>query len=204
MPRHSCYLQGITRSRPTDHNIPRRNPHSANPTATLLIHPMAPKKRAREKGAAEGSGEEKQPQPSRRRLRAHPAPAATIAGTATSLVPSKLYQHKGKETGNLETPVSKAKEGPETMVVTAPTIDDANDQPSRSYWLMKAEPETRIEKGKDVKFSIDDLRACKKPTGWDGGVSPRLTLDGRGDGWMDAKGVVGFLLTNQLTVSYDK
>lgn len=38
-----------------------------------------------------------------------------------------------------------------------------------AYWLLKAEPETRMEKGKDMKFSIDDLRACKKPAGWDGG-----------------------------------
>lgn len=37
-----------------------------------------------------------------------------------------------------------------------------------SYWLMKAEPESRIEKGKDVKFSIDDLEACQEPEGWDG------------------------------------
>ncbi|KPM37549.1 hypothetical protein AK830_g9028 [Neonectria ditissima] len=36
------------------------------------------------------------------------------------------------------------------------------------YWLMKAEPETRLENGIDVRFSIDDLRAKKKPEGWDG------------------------------------
>lgn len=29
----------------------------------------------------------------------------------------------------------------------------------RQYWLMKAEPETRLEGGVDVKFSIDDLAA---------------------------------------------
>ena len=34
--------------------------------------------------------------------------------------------------------------------------------------LMKAEPESRIERGKDVKFSIDDLEAAKEPEGWDG------------------------------------
>ncbi|KKF95251.1 Thymocyte nuclear protein 1 [Ceratocystis platani] len=33
---------------------------------------------------------------------------------------------------------------------------------------MKAEPETRYENGIDVRFSIDDLRACKKPEPWDG------------------------------------
>ncbi|KAF1816852.1 DUF55-domain-containing protein, partial [Eremomyces bilateralis CBS 781.70] len=36
------------------------------------------------------------------------------------------------------------------------------------YWLMKAEPETRIEKGKDVKFSIDDLKDCIEPEPWTG------------------------------------
>ncbi|KAK5064324.1 hypothetical protein LTR84_000157 [Exophiala bonariae] len=36
------------------------------------------------------------------------------------------------------------------------------------YWLMKAEPESRIEKGHDVKFSIDDLASKAEPEGWDG------------------------------------
>ncbi|KAG5999396.1 hypothetical protein E4U54_001874 [Claviceps lovelessii] len=38
------------------------------------------------------------------------------------------------------------------------------------YWLMKAEPESRLENGVDVKFSIDDLKAKTKPEGWDGGI----------------------------------
>jgi hypothetical protein len=46
----------------------------------------------------------------------------------------------------------------------------------RRFWLMKAEPESRIEKGKDVKFSIDDLAACKEPQGWDGGTYLHLSL----------------------------
>ncbi|KAF2140873.1 uncharacterized protein K452DRAFT_200876, partial [Aplosporella prunicola CBS 121167] len=37
-----------------------------------------------------------------------------------------------------------------------------------TYWLMKAEPESRIDKGKDVKFSIDDLAAATEPEAWDG------------------------------------
>ena len=41
----------------------------------------------------------------------------------------------------------------------------------RWYWLMKAEPEPRFENGKDVSFSIDDLKACTKPEGWDGECS---------------------------------
>lgn len=46
------------------------------------------------------------------------------------------------------------------------TADDSDERPK--YWLMKAEPETRIEKGKDVKFSIDDLKACTEPEPWTG------------------------------------
>ena len=42
------------------------------------------------------------------------------------------------------------------------------DADGRQYWLMKAEPESRIEKGKDVKFSIDDLKAATSPEPWDG------------------------------------
>lgn len=33
---------------------------------------------------------------------------------------------------------------------------------------MKAEPESRLEKGHDIKFSIDDLAAKKEPEPWDG------------------------------------
>ncbi|GAA5995725.1 EVE domain-containing protein [Rhodotorula paludigena] len=36
-----------------------------------------------------------------------------------------------------------------------------------SHWLIKAEPESRIEKGVDVKFSIDDLED-KRTTTWEG------------------------------------
>ncbi|KAL1850814.1 hypothetical protein Plec18170_006648 [Paecilomyces lecythidis] len=39
---------------------------------------------------------------------------------------------------------------------------------NRSYWLMKAEPESRLVKGIDVKFSIDDLEAAGEPEPWDG------------------------------------
>ncbi|KAG8523185.1 Thymocyte nuclear protein 1, partial [Galemys pyrenaicus] len=38
-----------------------------------------------------------------------------------------------------------------------------------SYWLMKSEPESRLERGVDVKFSIEDLKAQPKQTAcWDG------------------------------------
>jgi hypothetical protein len=37
-----------------------------------------------------------------------------------------------------------------------------------SFWLCKAEPESRIEKGIDVKFSIDDLKNATEPEPWSG------------------------------------
>lgn len=64
-----------------------------------------------------------------------------------------------------------------------PSVDDAfNDEDStsefsvgnddgdrdRQYWLMKAEPDSRIVNGIDVKFSIDDLMNSDKPEPWDG------------------------------------
>ena len=47
----------------------------------------------------------------------------------------------------------------------------------RNFWLMKAEPLSRMEKGKDVKFSIDDLKAAKEPEGWDGNTHHLELID---------------------------
>ncbi|KAI9042625.1 DUF55-domain-containing protein [Aspergillus affinis] len=54
----------------------------------------------------------------------------------------------------------------------AKVAEDDTDGSGRSYWLMKAEPESRMERGVDVKFSIDDLRERKKPEPWDGVRNP--------------------------------
>lgn len=45
---------------------------------------------------------------------------------------------------------------------------EMTDEFGRHFWVMKAEPDSRIEKGKDVKFSIDDLQACTEPEPWSG------------------------------------
>lgn len=52
--------------------------------------------------------------------------------------------------------------------------EEEDDDSGRSYWLMKAEPESRLEKGADVKFSIDDLRAATAPEPWNGMSSNEL------------------------------
>lgn len=54
--------------------------------------------------------------------------------------------------------------------------DPEDDDPAGpSYWLMKAEPESRIEKGKDIRFSIDDLKNAPEPEAWDGESKSRHT-----------------------------
>ncbi|KAL8864919.1 MAG: hypothetical protein Q9174_007164 [Haloplaca sp. 1 TL-2023] len=56
--------------------------------------------------------------------------------------------------------------------------EDGYDSDGRSYWLMKAEPETRMEKGKDVKFSIDDLKSATEPEAWDARNNLRSMMKG--------------------------
>ncbi|KAL1892397.1 hypothetical protein Sste5346_007135 [Sporothrix stenoceras] len=57
---------------------------------------------------------------------------------------------------------------PAAVVGRETAIRVEGDDAERDYWLLKAEPESRFENGVDVKFSIDDLRACKEPEPWDG------------------------------------
>ncbi|RAK75671.1 DUF55-domain-containing protein [Aspergillus fijiensis CBS 313.89] len=71
------------------------------------------------------------------------------------------------------TPKQTKTESPEVKSAVSaklPTPVKATSGPS--YWLMKAEPESRLEKGVDVKFSIDDLRDRTEPEAWDGVRNP--------------------------------
>ncbi|KAL5050766.1 hypothetical protein BDW71DRAFT_106089 [Aspergillus fruticulosus] len=85
---------------------------------------------------------------------------------------------KAKATPKSNTPgsISRGRGRPKkypTLGDSMPAADvNTDNDTGRSYWLMKAEPESRIEKGKDVKFSIDDLRAAKEPEPWDGVRNP--------------------------------
>ncbi|KAJ3212133.1 Thymocyte nuclear protein 1 [Entophlyctis luteolus] len=57
----------------------------------------------------------------------------------------------------------QSQQGPDTN----PDADVDADARPRQFWLLKAEPESRFERGKDVKFSIQDLRECTVSC-WDG------------------------------------
>uniref|UniRef100_A0A060SZA4 Thymocyte nuclear protein 1 n=1 Tax=Blastobotrys adeninivorans TaxID=409370 RepID=A0A060SZA4_BLAAD len=50
---------------------------------------------------------------------------------------------------------------------TGVTATEARASSGPRYWLLKAEPESRIVNGQDVKFSIDDLKEIKVSP-WDG------------------------------------
>lgn len=85
------------------------------------------------------------------------APALKRKGPATSV------NHEGDE---------DEEEDLDTLS-NGPADDDGEEgtedpDPGRHYWLMKAEPNSRIVRGVDVKFSIDDLAAKAKPEAWDG------------------------------------
>ena len=47
-------------------------------------------------------------------------------------------------------------------------VEDDFEEDGTQYWLMKAEPDSRIENGVDVAFSIDMLRDRDEPEPWDG------------------------------------
>ncbi|KAF5025380.1 hypothetical protein F66182_2545 [Fusarium sp. NRRL 66182] len=72
-----------------------------------------------------------------------------------------------KAASNIQSASRAVSEDPD--VDSIPTTNpDAPKHDGQWYWLMKAEPDSRIENGVDVKFSIDDLRNKDKPEGWDG------------------------------------
>lgn len=86
----------------------------------------------------------------------------------------KAKAKKGEEADEEDIKSSRAvSEDPD--IDSLPTVNpEAPRHDGEWYWLMKAEPETRLENGIDVRFSIDDLRSREKPEGWDGEFSVLL------------------------------
>jgi hypothetical protein len=76
-----------------------------------------------------------------------------------------ITKSKGKAEQKTEKAKAKATAKPATNSILPST--DRKEGEIR-YWLMKAEPNSRIENGIDVKFSIDDLAAKTVPEPWDG------------------------------------
>ncbi|KAM0342037.1 hypothetical protein ACHAPU_009765 [Fusarium lateritium] len=91
---------------------------------------------------------------------------------AQSAKPRTSSAPKGKEgskeqDSNTHTESRADSEDPDIDSIPA-TNPDAPKHDGQWFWLMKAEPDSRIENGVDVKFSIDDLKAKTEPEGWDG------------------------------------
>lgn len=88
-----------------------------------------------------------------------------IGGLTNSTATTPKKDGRGRPRKSLPANGDAASDSPkaERTTYTVPKEDTG-----RSYWLMKAEPESRLEKGVDVKFSIDDLANAKEPEPWDG------------------------------------
>lgn len=151
---------------------------------TADIHSSTPKKDGRGRPRKSLPAEETPAVSTTPRGRGRPrksVPSEEIPNTST---PKKGRGRPRKSLPADETPdVSSPKKGrgrPRKSLALDGTADSVESQPApatksepkedtgRSYWLMKAEPESRLEKGVDVKFSIDDLAAAKEPEPWDG------------------------------------
>ncbi|OCL02019.1 DUF55-domain-containing protein, partial [Glonium stellatum] len=145
---------------------------TAKPASTAAKEPSAGLGKKRGRPAADNTGDSA-PVPKKQRGR---PPGST---KSSSTPPT---ERRGRPKGALnkaKTEISKitakaskstAKAKPAKAAgkkAAAPTADAAEDD-GPHYWLMKAEPESRIENGQDVKFSIDDLMASDKPEPWDG------------------------------------
>ncbi|KAJ5090604.1 High mobility group HMG-I/HMG-Y [Penicillium argentinense] len=148
---------------------PRKNPEAATPKA---VNDGAKRGRGRPKkvlteaeaaaAAAKAATSSAGPKKGRGRPRKEP-------GTETPSATPKKKDGRGRPRKSLpandEPSIFDAKADPDEETTTGPIPNHAT---GRSYWLMKAEPESRLEKGVDVKFSIDDLAAAKEPEPWDG------------------------------------
>ncbi|KAJ5632465.1 hypothetical protein N7490_008804 [Penicillium lividum] len=94
-------------------------------------------------------------------VKAKPTPT-----TNPTTTPNKI-ERRGRPRKNLPANGADTTAEPTSKLeASASTVPEEDG--GRSYWLMKAEPESRIEKGVDVKFSIDDLAAADSPEPWDG------------------------------------
>ncbi|GAB5587240.1 hypothetical protein Unana1_02140 [Umbelopsis nana] len=70
---------------------------------------------------------------------------------------------------NKSTNKEKKPKGKESVKTDAAHDKSSKNDTEYRCWLMKAEPDSRIVKDKDVKFSIDDLKAMPNSTSqWDG------------------------------------
>ncbi|GAD98495.1 AT DNA binding protein [Paecilomyces variotii No. 5] len=139
---------------------------------------MPPRKR---KSEATATAVEDGPKRTRRSLRG--AAKADLSEGIGSVQKGLVLLDRFPLNGNLETEATTSKSddglsGSQSKPSSKPKAEKKTTQKTnterdvesnnRSYWLMKAEPDSRLVKGIDVKFSIDDLEAAGEPEPWDG------------------------------------
>ncbi|KFV70555.1 Thymocyte nuclear protein 1, partial [Dryobates pubescens] len=112
------------------------------------------------------------PWPSRKRDKGAAAdkkePAAKVAKTEEE--EEEEASEKEEEEKSTKPPAGGSKSGWKNWKKTKES-DSGGEESKITYchWLLKSEPESRLEKGVDVKFSIDDLKAQpNQTTFWDG------------------------------------
>lgn len=150
-----------------DEEPPLRRSTRQKTSAAPVAVPKPPKSSTSSRPANTGSGDNIS--------RKAPAPKVEGAKKATAKTKAK-DQHKEPPAKARSIDGAKAKKpsSPEAAKAeTEPKAEgsaDGSSSTGRQYWLMKAEPESRIENGIDVKFSIDDLASKKEPEPWDGKI----------------------------------
>lgn len=152
------------KSQPTQAPAKRGRPAKAVASTSKA----APKKRGRPaKVAVDGAADEAD------ETEAEPATVKRARGRPAKTSATKKGG-KGKAVAAADDGEEEEADTSNEINPTEATTEIAPSEASgRQYWLMKAEPESRMEKtesGKtvDVKFSIDDLAAKLTPEPWDG------------------------------------
>lgn len=93
------------------------------------------------------------------------------AHTVTPADKPKNKPESAKAKKKSTVPTAESQEETDGLTANESDWNEGHEDDGKQYWLMKAEPDSRVENGVDVKFSIDDLRNAKEPEGWDGRAS---------------------------------
>ncbi|KAJ5096000.1 High mobility group HMG-I/HMG-Y [Penicillium alfredii] len=151
------------------HNISSSSPGSGEGASQVAATPQTGEKRKRGRPRKYPDGSTPKPAsdgPKRGRGRPRKVVSETQTGTTPSPGPKKGRGRPRKEPGSATPaapiPKPKKKDGRGRPRKNPPPNGTA--QYTESPF---AEPESRLEKGVDVKFSIDDLAAAKTPEPWD-------------------------------------
>ncbi|EAW25267.1 EVE domain-containing protein [Aspergillus fischeri NRRL 181] len=138
----------------------------SNPPKRPAIDPYTGEPRKRGRPRKYPPGQEPPPPPGPKRGRGRPRKDGIIRSPNSA--PETPQGPKRPVGRPRKTPVQNGTETPSQPILSESEESKVADEESdQSYWLMKAEPESRMEKGVDVKFSIDDLQAAEKPEPWD-------------------------------------